>query len=181
MIIPIDNENSLSILEPKDAPTLFKTIVTNRMHLRASTPWVDQIKSEKDALHLIEEGLIEMNAQKSLKMGIFGQEGMKGYIEMQEWDHHLKKAIIGYWIVKEEEGKGLMFASSKVFLKYLFEELKLNKVELTHLTDNSRSAVLAKRLAFTVEGILRDHIILNGSFKDLVVQGLLQKEFKQIS
>ena len=111
-------------------------------------------------------------------MGLFDQEKMLGYIEMQDWDHTLKSAKMGYWLAKSAEGKGLMYAACKVFLKYLFEELKLNKVELSHLTDNSRSAVLAKRLGFTIEGILRDRIILNGSFKALVIQGILRNEFK---
>lgn len=178
MLLHISDSIFLRTLEIADASLLFQTINENRNHLRKWAPWIDYIISEREAKNLIEIGEIQMKAQQSLRMGIFNADTLIGYIEMQDWDHLLKKAKIGYWLIKKAEGKNNMYAASSVFINYLLEQLKLNKIELAHLLENERSAALAKRLGFKVEGILRDNIISNGAFKDLVVQGLLKSEFK---
>lgn len=178
MVIPINEHIFLRTIDLSDAPILFYTITENRNHLRKWVQWIDFIKSENDTKNLIEEGHFEMKKQKSLRMGIFEGQKMKGYIEMQDWDHTLKKVRVGYWLTKEAQGKGLMYKASTIFIDYLFKNLELNKIELVHLPENSRSAALAKKLGFKIEGILRDNIITNGAFKDLIVQGLLKSEFK---
>jgi len=177
MVLSLTETIYLKTLGLDDTDSFFHTISLNRNHLRKWTSWVDQIKNKDDAMQLIEESIIQTNAHKSLIMGIFRQGQILGCIEMQDWDHQLRKANLGYWLAEDAEGKGLMFAAGQVFLHYLFEQLKLNKVELVHLIDNKRSAALATRLGFRVEGILRDNIMVNGAFKDLVSRGLLMQEF----
>lgn len=165
-------------LKTKDAILLFKAIDGSRSSLRKWIYWIDQIKSEIDVLKMIEKAQIQAELQKAMTAGIFWENQLIGLIELQDWDHSLKKSRIGYWLIEEFEGKGVMFQSLKVFLAYLFNNLKLNKVELIHLIDNDRSAQLAKRLGFQIEGILRDHMIINSVYHPLVLQGLLRKEFK---
>lgn len=178
MHLPINDSIFLRTLEVADVPLFFKAISENRSHLRKWVPWIDYIISEKEVQKLIEEGAMKMKTQQSLKMGIFSTHKLIGYLEMQDWDHTLRKAKIGYWLIKKAEGENYMYAASSVFIQYLFNQLELNKIELVHLLENKRSAALAKRLGFKVEGILRDNILINGAFKDLVVQGLLKSEFK---
>lgn len=177
MQIPITEDIYLRTFATEDAPNILGALRENRAHLRQWIFWIDQIQTIRDATNMIKENSIQLNRQKALVMGIFENGQLLGSIEMQDWDHELKKANIGYWLVKEREGKGLMTQAAQVFLAYLFGQLQLNKIELMHLPGNYRSAALAKRLGFKIEGLLRDAILVNGSLQNIVLQGLLRREF----
>jgi len=167
----------LTALAEQDAAELFQAIDENRQHLRTWIAWIDQIKNEATALDIIKAGEHQSRIQQGMVTGIFKGGKIIGIMEMQDWQHDLKKANIGYWLVKKEEGKGIMYQAAGAFLTYLFQQAGLNKVELVHLPENTRSAALAARLGFKTEGILRDALLMNGRLRDKVVQGLLKQEW----
>jgi ribosomal-protein-serine acetyltransferase len=161
-----------------DAPAFFKATDTNRAYLRPWISWVDRMNNEADALDLIEQGRAKLDRQEALILAIFKEEELIGGIGMQAWNQDLKKAEIGYWLCEKETGKGIMTLAARVFLAYLFRSLQLNKVELYHLPANLRSAAVASRLGFRTEGLLRESFLLHGRLHDIVVQGLLSREWK---
>lgn len=160
----------------EDAAELFATVQANRAHLRPWLIWVDGTLKEEHSLEYIRAAKQEQNDQQSMAFGIFSNNRLVGGLGMHQWDRRLKKAQMGYWLAKAEEGKGILSLCAGVFLDYLFDKLQLNKVELHYLVSNVRSSAVAARLGFKVEGILRDSFLMNGSFHDLVVAGLLQRE-----
>jgi ribosomal-protein-serine acetyltransferase len=162
----------------EDAPMLFNVIDVNRQHLRPWLIWVDGTLKEEHSLEYIRSARQEQYDQKSMALGIFRNEKLIGGMGMHQWDHRLKKAQIGYWLTREEEGKGILSRCAATMLHYLFDQLQLNKVELHHLPGNVRSAAVARRLNFTVEGILRDSFLMNGKLNDLIVNGLLRREWQ---
>lgn len=163
--------------QEEDAPELFTTVDRNRLHLRPWLVWVDATLKEAHALEYIKAARQEQHDQRSLAFGIFKDGVLTGGIGMHEWDQRLRKAQIGYWLTKEEEGKGTLSRCAAAFIDYLFRQLQLNKVELHHLPGNERSAAVARRLGFTVEGVWRDSFLLNGNFQSLVINGLLRREW----
>ncbi len=164
--------------QEEDAPVLFKVIDHNRQHLRPWLTWVDGTLKEEHSLEYIRAARQEQYDQKSIAFGIFKEGRLIGGIGMHRWDQRLKKAQIGYWLVKDQEGLGILSTCAKSMLRYLFEQLELNKIELHHLPGNVRSAAVAQRLHFKIEGILRDSVIINGMLTDLVITGLLRREWK---
>ena len=160
----------------EDAAELFATVNENRAHLRPWLLWVDGTQKEENSLEYIRAARQEQYDQQSIAFGIFKNGKLIGGIGMHLWDQRLRKAQMGYWIVKAEEGKGLLSLCAKVFLDYLFDQLQLNKVELHYLPGNNRSGAVAERLGFTVEGVMRDSFLMNGAFHDLVIAGLLKRE-----
>ncbi len=160
----------------EDAAELFATVNENRAHLRPWLLWVDGTQKEENSLEYIRAARQEQYDQQSIAFGIFKNGKLIGGIGMHLWDQRLRKAQMGYWIVKAEEGKGLLSLCAKVFLDYLFDQLQLNKVELQYLPGNNRSGAVAERLGFTVEGVMRDSFLMNGAFHDLVIAGLLKRE-----
>lgn len=157
---------------------LFSVIDANRQHLRPWLSWVDGTLKEEHSLEYIRAARQEQYDQKSIAFGIFKEGRLIGGIGMHHWDRQLKKAQIGYWLVKDQEGLGILNMCAKTVFRYLFEQLQLNKIELHHLPGNARSAAVAQRLHFRIEGILRDSVIMNGTLTDLVINGLLRREWK---
>lgn len=176
-MIVVDNEIILRNYREEDAPGLFATVEANRAHLRQWLIWVDGTLKEEHSLEYIRAARQEQYDQQSLAFGIFRNDRLIGGLGMHQWDQRLRKAQIGYWLVKEEEGRGVLSRCAEIFIGYLFRQLQLNKIELHHLPDNVRSAAVARRLGFTVEGIWRDSFLIHGRLQPVVVNGLLRREW----
>lgn len=176
--ILIDDDLLLRSYQLEDAPELFKAVDNSRAHLRKWLAWVDSTTRPEHSQQFIQQSLTAQNKQEALALGIFYKQELIGGIGMHAWDHHLKKAQIGYWIKKEFEGKGIVSSCLVRFVDFLFDKVGLNKIEVQFLTDNTRSAQVAERLGCTIEGVIRDGAILNGQFRDIVLSGLLKNEWQ---
>ena len=71
-----------------------------------------------------------------------------------------------------------MYEALRVLIPSLFVDLRLNRVEATILEENIASQKLLKKLGFKKEGKLRNYLKINGSWRDHVIYGLLQNDFK---
>ncbi len=175
--IPVSDTLTLRTYLPEDAATLFKTIDENRPYLRPWLAWVDHTIKEDHSLGFIQNARVQLQQQTGLALGIFSDEELIGGIGMHDWDHQLKKAEVGYWLSKQYQGKGILHSCALPFIDYLFTQLQLNKIEIRFRPSNDRSAAVAKRLGFKIEGILRDTQLNNGILDDMVIAGLLRKEW----
>lgn len=62
--------------------------------------------------------------------------------------------------------------------KYAFEELGLNRVQITCAVGNTPSSNIPKRLGFQFEGVERaGELFANGEFVDIEVYSLLKDEY----
>jgi len=177
MFIPVSEQLVLRTYMAADAPALFECVRQNRAHLRTFLPWVDTTTRPEHSMNFIQYTNMQEATQQGLAMAIFKEEQLIGGIGMHDWHHELKKAQLGYWLIAQEEGKGQMQQCARAFIQFLFDKLGLNKIEICFLPYNTRSGALAKALGATVEGMLRHHILINGSYEDLVLTGILKREW----
>lgn len=77
-----------------------------------------------------------------------------------------------------EHGKGYGKESMKLLIAYAFRHLKIHKIWLEVFSSNVRAIHLYKNLGFKKEGVLREHILKNGTFVDQLRMGLLDREWK---
>lgn len=173
------NENILlrTYLED-DASEHFTIVNANRKHLRQWLRWVDAHTKEVNSLDYIRYTHIQQDSQQALMLGVFENEKLIGEVGMHLWEHDLKKTQIGYWIIASHEGKGIIRACLNRFFNYIFESLSMNKLEIRFVPSNIRSAKLAERIGCKIEGVLRDSYLINGRLEDLVVTGILRKEWQ---
>ncbi len=177
LTLTVSDDLALRSYQPEDAAGLFCIIDANRSHLRPWLSWVDAARNQAHSLSFIHDCAQEQREQRGLALGIFRQGQLIGTIGMHDWNHDLRKASIGYWLIKAEEGKGIVQQCARRFIRFLFESLDLNKLEIHHLPGNTRSAKVAGALGFRTEGILRDSLLLHGSYQDRVITGLLRREW----
>jgi ribosomal-protein-serine acetyltransferase len=175
--IKVNEDLLLRTYEAEDAEELFAVIHKNREHLRPWLLWVDATQTVKDSEQFILDSLYQLETEDGIAMGIFYKKKLVGGIGMLHRNHHLQLAHIGYWLDKDFEGQGLMLLSTQQFISYIFNHLNINKLEIRFVPENKRSASLATKLHAKVEGILRDSFLQNGVFKDVVVTGILKKEW----
>jgi ribosomal-protein-serine acetyltransferase len=103
---------------------------------------------------------------------------MVGGIGFHSLNWSAQKVEIGYWLAASMQGKGLMTKATVALITYAFQELMLNKVEIHCATGNMRSRAIPERLGFTQEGVIREAEWLYDHYVDLVVYGMLAREWR---
>ncbi|MFF3787668.1 GNAT family N-acetyltransferase [Streptomyces sp. NPDC001933] len=73
--------------------------------------------------------------------------------------------------------KGYATEAVVVLLRFMFAERRYHKCLAAILAHNEASLALFRRLGFTEEGRLREHVFFAGRHHDLVRMGMLAGEF----
>ncbi|QDU27330.1 Putative ribosomal N-acetyltransferase YdaF [Anatilimnocola aggregata] len=89
-------------------------------------------------------------------------------------DNH---AEMGYWVGRPYWNHGYCTEAAQAVLKYAFDKLKLERVFANYLARNPASGRVLSKLGMTQEGCFRSHRFKHGQYEDLIVCGVLRKEF----
>ena len=89
-----------------------------------------------------------------------------------------RRTEIGYWLAEPQQGRGIMTRACRRFIDYLFDDVKLNRVEIRCATENDRSRAIPKRLGFKEEGVLRQVQMIHDRLVDHAVYGMLADEWR---
>jgi ribosomal-protein-alanine N-acetyltransferase len=66
-----------------------------------------------------------------------------------------------------------MTEAVRAMCDHAFGPLGLHRIQANHLPDNHRSAAVLRRLGFTVEGLARELVLIEGRWRDHVLTALL--------
>ncbi len=83
------------------------------------------------------------------------------------WSHEHRKAEIGFWLLPEHWGKGIMTEAMPLICQYGFGEMGLHRIEGFVESDNYLCKKALKKLEFTLEGTMVDCEVKNGRFISL--------------
>ena len=89
-----------------------------------------------------------------------------------------QSASLGYWIGEKYSRNGYMKEALKLLIPSLFVDLRLNRIEAATLEENIASNSLLKKIGFKKEGVLRKYLKINGTWRDHILYGLLEDDFK---
>ncbi|MBL8684730.1 MAG: GNAT family N-acetyltransferase [Myxococcales bacterium] len=87
-------------------------------------------------------------------------------------------AEVGWVLGREHWGKGLAADAVRAFLAYAFGPMGARRIEAGVIAENAASHRLAARLGFVREGVQRERYIKDGVAEDLVLYGLLAREYR---
>ena len=169
----IDNHITLRTFVESDVEMVFNTALRNCDHLSEFMHWMTADYSLSSAEEFITRSIAAVASKSSLGFGMFRDERFIGSIGFTYFDWQARKTEIGYWIDKREEGNGIVTKSCKRLVRYAFEDLNMNRIEIRCSTENARSAAIPERLGFRKEGVLRQAELRNGRLLDFSVYGLL--------
>ena len=89
-----------------------------------------------------------------------------------------QSASLGYWIGEKYARNGYMKEALKLLIPSLFVDLRLNRIEAATLEENIASKSLLKKIGFKKEGVLRKYLKINGTWRDHILYGLLENDFR---
>lgn len=77
-------------------------------------------------------------------------------------------------------GKGVAQSATKELLETAFNKLSLEKVYLNVLADNERAIHLYEKCGFQMEGEFKNHLYLEGKYKNLRWYAMLREDYFRI-
>jgi len=86
-----------------------------------------------------------------------------------------------YWIGKPYWGLGYATEAVRAIIIFAFNRLKLHRVYASVFQQNMASSRVLQKAGMQYEGMLREHILKNGQFMDVLCYGFLREEFKSPS
>lgn len=175
--IRVDDEVELETVAEGDAVDLFALTDRNREYLRRWLPWVDSTRSVADTRAFIERSREQVRREQGFQCAIRFRGELVGVIGFVYVDQVNGRAEIGYWISEAAQGRGVMTRACGALVRFAFESLGLNRVEIRADIDNRRSRAIPERLGFVQEAVLREAAITNGRYIDLAMYALLRRSW----
>lgn len=80
--------------------------------------------------------------------------------------YNFRSAYLGFYSMANYAGKGYMSQGLKLVLQYIFEEIKLHRIEANIQPKNSRSINLVRANGFSKEGYSPKYLYINGKWRD---------------
>lgn len=103
-----------------------------------------------------------------------------GDISVVQLDERSEHASLGYCIGHAYWGRGLMTEAAKAVIDYLFGEVGVNRVEISHAVKNPASGRVAQKCGLIFEGTKREFFKNSaGEFLDISFYGILKSEWEE--
>jgi len=102
-----------------------------------------------------------------------------GNIGLREIDWVARNAEVLVYIGEGEfRGKGYGTEAIAALADFVFQRLNLHKLYARVFSYNDRAMKSFERCGFRSEGLLREHVFRDGRYHEVVILGLLQKEWE---
>ena len=174
-VLEVDGELRLATVALADCAELFALVDANRAHLRQWLPWLDLNQSAADTKAFIERSTQGAAEGTGWTLVIRYEGNLSGTIGFNWIDRANRACEIGYWLAEDATGKGLITRSVRALLDFAFDDLALNRINLSIAVGNHPSRKVAERLGFTEEGIARQAEWLYDHYVDLVRYAMLRE------
>ncbi len=174
--LKVDDEISLRTWTVDDVDRALEIVLRNRDHLQTWMQWMTVDYSIEHAKKFIADAITSRIERKTLALAILRNDRLVGSTGFNRLDWLARVCEIGYWIDRDEEGKGIVTRACRRMIAYAFDDLKMNRVEIRCSAENVRSAAVPERLGFRKEGVLRQAELISGELHDFNLYGLLAQD-----
>lgn len=163
-----------------DAPQLFKLYRDNRERMRPYFRWPLTVEHVGQVRGAIAECNEHFAANQRVNAALEEDGELLGLIFMNSnHDPVNRRTELAYWIDGAAEGRGLVTCGCKALVRYAFDELGMNRIDITADVTNARSLAIPERLGFTKEAVLKQWLRFpDGRFVDMANCRLLRQDWK---
>jgi len=171
----------LRTLEPtfENAKMIFDIVVVNREYVLEWLPWASITDKPEDSFNFLLK--IQRNRKDNTEygFGIFLDNKYIGNISIFDVSEEKKSGEIGYWLVKDANGKGYMTEAIKLIEDAFFQSFG-NRIQIKCDTRNAASSNVPKRMNYHIDGELRqDNIDKDGNLRNTLIYSKLKSEWQK--
>jgi RimJ/RimL family protein N-acetyltransferase len=135
-------------------------------------PWAQDVPTPEESEINIRQARLKFLERTDLRLLLTLKETgqLIGSSGLHRIDWQSLKFEIGYWVRTSFSGQGYITEAVEAITNYAVHELQANRIEIRCDSQNTRSARVAERLGFTLEGILRnDRCDVDGSLRNTMI------------
>ena len=100
-----------------------------------------------------------------------------GYVFLNHVNRTHQLANLGYQVRTSRQGEGMATAAAKLGVKYGFEKLGFQRIEIVTFRENIPSQKVAEKLGAVREGLQRNRVQVHGSAHDAYIYSLIPSDF----
>ncbi|MEO6714784.1 MAG: GNAT family protein [Mycobacteriales bacterium] len=155
-----------------DLPTLYDALIDpDTWHATNDTALWPMPFAEYEQLHA------KRAAEEAAEFSVEVDGELIGRCALWQLDDLARNANLGINFGRAHQGKGYGKDTIRVLLDYAFNKRNLHRVQLEVLATNVSAMAAYAACGFVDEGRLREHAYVTGAWVDLVVMGVLRKEW----
>ena len=103
-----------------------------------------------------------------------------GSISVVDFNERSERTALGYCMGFDYWNKGIMTEAAKAVMDYLFSEVGVNRVEISHAVKNPGSGRVAQKCGLQYEGTRREYFkSSSGEFLDIAHYGILKRDWER--
>lgn len=128
----VDDDITLRMFTEDDAKEFYMLTMQSRKHLQQWLSWIHSYYSIEDTIGYIRGtwDSIKKTGGYPTAFAIIYRNEIAGTISFHEIDRTNRSSAIGYWLGEPFVGKGIMSRAFQAMVKYGFETLNLNRIEV---------------------------------------------------
>ena len=175
----------LKTLDESYADTVMDYFVRNRDFFEPWLPAYDEssfdMESQRERLR---NEILHFDYKTGIKLWLFAIDDRKNFRILGDISFSnissepFLSCFLGYKICESENGRGYAGEAIKAGVDYLFNELKLHRVEANIIPRNEKSIKVVEKLGFVNEGLSKKYLKINGKWEDHYHYVLLNPEIE---
>jgi ribosomal-protein-alanine N-acetyltransferase len=152
--------------------------------IRAGATARSLVSMEEDSREALQRRLRESSSDvtdpraRSFRWMVEADGRVAGTVSAREFSRVQGRIEVGYMLAEEYLGRGIGSRAVALMLERLFTIPVLHRIWLTTTAANVASQGLARKLGFALEGVLREHSVVQGRRLDQQLWGLLRPEWE---
>lgn len=158
-----------------EGPILNKAICNSLEHLKPWMPFAQKAPTLDESEEHCRRAYAKFVLREDLTLSIYSRDTKTfiGSTGLHQANWNVPSFHIGYWVLPEFEGQGLISESTNALTRYAFNVLKARRIEIRCDASNSRSLAVMKRLGYVQEGILKNQDVQeSGELRDTIVTAI---------
>lgn len=171
---------TISAPRPGDGQIVHSAILESHKNLRPFIPWAKTLQTPEQVEEALRRSAAQFLLREDLRLNIWRKSDGRfvGGTGLHRINWSVPRFEIGYWVRTSLEGQGYVTEAVMGLTRFAFETLKAERVEIRCDSRNERSAAVARRAGYTLEGVLRNNDWANdGLLCDLMVFALLRNKY----
>jgi RimJ/RimL family protein N-acetyltransferase len=160
---------------PGDGPEVYRAIMESIEELSAWMAWPKEHRTVDDSEASARRARVAFLARSELRLHLYpkGTDTLVGIAGLQSIDWDVPKFEVGYWCRTRFTGNGYITEAVRAITSFAFDTLGARRVEIRCDPRNLKSARVAERAGFALEGTLRNNELgTDGTPRDTMIYAL---------
>lgn len=167
-----------------EGETFYNLVADNTARIHDYFPQTLEAVTDKDTAEgFVRQKIADWLLQNEYCFGVWEHKNAKliGFVRIFNINWGVPAGELAFFIDKNFEGKGIMTEVLQTVIRFIFEDLKIEKLRLRTSTDNYATQRLARKCGFRREGDLRSEFRRpSGELIDVMLFGYTKTEFEKV-